>query len=424
FRGDYRMTNRDTLSFQAGYNGGTRETQAPPAVQPDPIDYPRTIRVNNRFEQLQWVRALDDNGELSLQLYHNYLGVRDVSLSQPLPIPGSPQLVIDDSIRAHRYDAELQHTLNLRPGLRWVWGGSWRYDVTNAPLSFSAPVGNHSQRFFGHAEWQATRRWLVNAGAMVERTHFTPTEVSPRVALSYRVAPGHTLRVGYSRAVRNPTLVEEKVDRKYVLGPVTVQRFLASGNLSPERIVSRDAGYVGEFPHAGLMVDLRVFSDRITDLIREVLVPYPASLDGVTRDFRNLADLHQYGFETQLRWRPTRSTQLGIAQARVLNSSNDAAVARSTPKSTYSAFVVHTLPSGLSGTLMAFHQDAVQALGYSEPQRPINRIDARLAQQYRIGRTKAEVALVAQNLLNYSYTDFRHENVFDRRVYATLRLEY
>jgi iron complex outermembrane receptor protein len=308
--------------------------------------------------------------------------------------------------------------------LRWVWGGSWRYDVSDAPLTLRAPVGNHSHRFFGHAEWRAAPRWLVNAGAMVEHTDFTGTDVSPRLALSFRIAPRHTLRASFSRALRNATLVEENVDRKYVLGPVLVQRFLASGELRPERIVSRDVGYVGEIPSAGLNIDVRLFSDRLSDLIREVLVPFPASLDGVTRDFRNLSDLRQTGFESQVRWRPTRSTHVGLAQSHVTNSSADLAVGRSTPKNTYSLFMVHTLPSGLSGSLMAFHQDKVQALGFSEPQRPIHRIDARLAQQFRVGRTRAGVALVAQNLLNYAYTDFRSENVFDRRVYASLRLDY
>lgn len=430
FRGDQRLGNRDTLTFQAGYNGGARETQGPTSTQPDPIDYPREIRVRNYFQQVQWVRALEGGDELSVQFYHNYLETHDEVLTQPIALLGNQRFLIDDSWRAHRYDLELQHTVRLRPALRTVWGGSFRYDSAIAPSTLASKVGNHSRRLFGHAEWRAAPRWLLNAGAMLEHTDFTGTDLSPRLSLNYQLAPRHTLRASLSKAYRNPSLFEESADRKFILGNILVQRFLGSGNLAPERIVSRELGYVGEFPKSGISVDARVFFDRMSGLIREVgnvpFVPPPGLVafpNAITRDFRNTTNAEQTGFETQLRWRLKRSTRLGFAQSYIHTRSDDPRIVASVPRATYSAFVVHDFGGGFSGSLLAFHSDAVRLLGFAEPQSAVTRVDLRLAHQFRVGASRVEAALVVQDLLNEGYTDFRHDNVFDRRAYVTLRLE-
>lgn len=425
FRGDYRLSNVDSLTFQAGYNGGTRQTQAPQSVQPDPVDHPRDIRIGNHFEQIQWVRALDGGNELSLQFYHNFLGQKDVSLTEPIALLGNQQFTVDDSVRAHRYDIELQHTVNAMPGLRWVWGGSSRYDSSEAPTTLRAPVSNHSQRIFGHAEWRPAPRWLLNLGAMVEHTDFTGTDLSPRAAVNYQLAPRHTLRASVSRALRNPSLMEEKADRRYVFGPLLVQRYLVSGNLQPESIVSRDVGYIAELP-MGLNFDARVFNDRLTRLVGEIVVPFPAAYNGITRDFINANEVHQTGFETQLRWRVNRSTRVGLSQAHINTQSNNATAdfTHSTPRNLYSFFGVKEFGGGLSGTLLLFQQDPAHPLLFGEQQERIKRVDARLAQRFRLGASRAEASLAVQDLFNGKHTDFRHDNMFDRRAYATLEVAF
>lgn len=425
-RADYRLGNRDSLTFQAGYNGGHRDMGGPSGGSPDPTDPVRTIMTRNDFEQLRWRRRLDGGDELSLQLYHNHLGIGDSFETDPIAVLGNQQFPLDNSIRADRYDAELQHRVNVSRRLRWVWGGSVRYDHSDAPIYLAAPVGNHSSNVFGHAEWRPSRRWVVNAGAMVERTDFTGTDVSPRLGINYRLAPQHTLRASISRALRNPSLFEEKADLRFQLGPVLVQRFLSSGNLQPERILSREVGYIGEFPRLGLSFDAKVFDDHLTGLIGSVTVPFPAGFQGITREFRNEDEVTQRGFETQLRWRLADGTRLGLAQSYIDTRSANIGgpYSSSTPRDIYSAFAVKRLGEQTTGTLMAFHQSAVEALGFSQPQVAFNRVDARIARRFALGRAKAQMALVVQNLFNYKYTDFRHDDVFDRRAYVTLEADF
>ncbi len=432
-RGDYRVNPSDTIELQVGYNGGPRETQTASSLQPNELDYPREFRVRNYFEQLRWRRALDPGNEVSLQVYHNHTEIQDEFESLPIfapPVIPTPQrFPIDDSIRTDRYDVELQQIASLSPRLRGVWGASWRRDSVDAPNWGGVPVSNGSRRLFAHAEWRAAERWLVNAGAMLERTQFTGTDVSPRFSLHYRLATGHTLRAGISRALRNPSILEERGNRKYTLGPVLIQRFLASGELHPERILSREVGYIFDVPGSTLSFDTRIFHDRISGLIGVVTVPYPPStLSGSTWDFRNITDARQKGFESQLHWRPTRSMRLGVSQSYIVTESplddDDDSIPRSTPRTSYGLFAVEEFSGDTTLSATFVRQTTAQALGFSERQEPYGRLDMRLAHRFRIGASRAEAALVVQNVLDDQYTEFRHDNVFDRRAYATLSVNF
>jgi hypothetical protein len=47
-----------------------------------------------------------------------------------------------------------------------------------------------------------------------------------------------------------------------------------------------------------------------------------------------------------------------------------------------------------------------------------------MARRFRVASARLEAAVVAQNAFNRRYTDFRHDNVADRRLYATLSIDY
>jgi hypothetical protein len=60
-------------------------------------------------------------------------------------------------------------------------------------------------------------------------------------------------------------------------------------------------------------------------------------------------------------------------------------------------------------------------LGSGDPVPRYGRLDLRLAHPFRLEGASGEVALVVQNAVR-DYTDFRVENVFDRRCFLTLAL--
>ena len=82
--------------------------------------------------------------------------------------------------------------------------------------------------------------------------------------------------------------------------------------LQPERILSREIGYVGYWRPARLELDVRLFQDKIDDFIGQQkadYVPDPGSIiSGNEFQYENLGSVWSHGGEFQLRWRPTAGT--------------------------------------------------------------------------------------------------------------------
>ena len=108
---------------------------------------------------------------------------------------------------------------------------------------------------------------------MVERFEKKDPFFSPRLALNYHLDGSNTLRVSTSRAYRMPTLYEDFVNLVVFLnGPLDDlnTRIIATENLDPQRIDSYELGYLGNFPAAGLTFDIRLFYEKLTDVIDTV----------------------------------------------------------------------------------------------------------------------------------------------------------
>jgi iron complex outermembrane recepter protein len=90
---------------------------------------------------------------------------------------------------------------------------------------------------------------------------------------------------------------------------------LARGNLNPEKIVSKEIGYLGNFPSYGLLLDAKVFDDRLTELISEKLQ---------NADFSpsNANSAHLRGSELQLSYQPTERWLLYLAYAYLDNDAS------------------------------------------------------------------------------------------------------
>jgi hypothetical protein len=53
---------------------------------------------------------------------------------------------------------------------------------------------------------------------MVEHNNLTGTNVAPEIAVNVKLAPEHVIRLGISKALRDPTLFEENL-QTIVIGP-------------------------------------------------------------------------------------------------------------------------------------------------------------------------------------------------------------
>jgi outer membrane receptor protein involved in Fe transport len=204
------------------------------------------------------------------------------------------------------------------------------------------------------------------------------------------------------------------------------QVFLSSGDLDPARVVSAELGYVGR-PWSTLTVDLRLFRDRLTDLISMYTRPYP-NIDGDTRDFRNLDRVTLTGSELQLDYRPQRDTRLIFNYANVLVDSTDidAVYSNTVPRHNLSLLGLHELRHGWQASAAFYYVDRMAYLDEDEQLvGPLRRLDLRLARRFALPGASGEAALVFQNVLNEQasyYVDYA-DSVTAKAGYLTLSMQ-
>ena len=446
-RGDLRLNVRDSLQVQAGASAGPRGYGW--SLKPE-IDYPREISADSAYVQLRWQRTLSADEEFYLQAYHYRRDYLDQYSTLPLPpASGYPapivgrQYAVDDSYYARRSEFEFQHTLRWSPAWRGVWGFSGREDRVRATQSLSGLATNRISRFFAHGEWQPSDQLRLNAGFMFEDNNQGGRHTSPRVAVNFHMTPAHTLRANLSRALRSPSVFEEKADRRIVLGPVSAQLFRSAGNLRPEEVLSREVGYFGQWRERKLSVDVRLFRDSFWNLINTDKVVQPGGLvvSGFGAFpynvflFRNFDRVEQYGHEIQFDWQPYEGTRVQASQSRVIMSGpamapyNDPGrlpdYNRSGSSNQFRLFVSQDFGQGLSASAFNFYQRGVTGLGYAKAQDDQHRLDLHLAKRFRLGSGEAEVALSVQNARNKPLEEFRGEEFLSgRRSFVTLRFEH
>lgn len=429
-RGDYRVNGEDSLQLQAGYAGGTLGE----GWLGDAVDVPRDRRVASGYTQLRWLRTYAPDDELSVQFYHVFHQNREQAI-----VATSPPTIIRLQQDSQRVDLEVQRTRGLGESLRVVWGASARLDQVRAP-QYLGDDNSHDinlQRLFGHLEWRPAPKWLVNAGAMVEHNSLTATDIAPRLAVSYHFTPEHTVRVGVSQAQRTPTLLEDAANYSVTLnGYPPDQQYLSAGGLKPERILTRELAYLGNFPRLGLSLDVRLYQDDI----RDIILPDNSFTQGLADhyyEFFDLNSLSRRGVETQIRWRRDATifsfahslTQVVDASGITLKAKQD--IMGADPVHMFSGLLSHRFPHGVEASVVYSRYSNMKPFGNGgDAMLPYARWDWRLAKKFSLGAQRAEIAVVAQSFRGpyrdyvWDPTDPYQQNEFKRRLLTTFSVEF
>ncbi len=418
-RGLYHPNAVDSIDFQLGYTSGSRGDGTAKSLDPNS---PHDRHNNEHFSQATWIRSLEGGDEFKLQFYHIY---QDVLNSVP---PVAPFPALSDSWTNTRDDLELQHTLHTSPDNRLVWGASARRDWSKADHKFLEDQVLKQSTLFAHDEWRVSSQWLLNAGALQEDNGMGESNISPRVALIYKFAPKQTLRFGISKAYRNPSLYEERGD--YHFPELGATLYHASGGLRPESVLSREIGYIGEFPEYGLSVDMRIYHDQLRDIIFSTTDPIP--------DYTNMFDAQHKGMEITTKHHWGDHNQLTFSYAYQLLISPFTASANSTYTGTnYSETMPRNMISALYSTRFAndmafsmcyYQQGSMLAIdrGENDRQQLTRRADIRIAKGFKsyTGGLEGEVAWVVQSLFAGRHIDYMDSNLFDRRTFLTVSVTY
>ncbi|MBT9568427.1 MAG: TonB-dependent receptor [Thiobacillus sp.] len=416
--------------FQGNWDAGARTADTRSILEPTRQD------TRGYYVQLAYHKVESAQRDWRVQFTHTQNDFdADQTARLTLTSPAFDDILnVDQRLSQARTTLDLQVNEQWLPDLRAVWGGEvWRESV-DSPQNYAAGARQQGDiaRVYGNLEWRPHERLLLQGGAMLERHYFTGVDLSPRVAANFALVRDHVLRLGVSRAYRSPTFFEENGNQvlRNAAGAVVDVVTVPSGGLAPERILSREIGYVGKWRAARLELDMRLYRDHIDNFIGQIR----SSAADVAGSFQpkvftadNLGSVDAQGGEVQLRWRPTTDLDLSARYARVFLTSNatDKALKRdiplSAPRDNWGVLASYQFGHGWETSVFVQRSDAQKWLTEGDITKAFTRVDVRLARRWRWQGTEVEAAVVGQNL-GRDYHEFRDTNVFSRRVYGSLSL--
>ncbi|KJS09385.1 MAG: hypothetical protein VR73_02820 [Gammaproteobacteria bacterium BRH_c0] len=471
----YTPNLRDTLQLHLGY----ARDRLGWGDGSSPEDYSPSL-FSSHFQSASWTRSLDRNNELELRLYHNHFQARNFVPLGPFytqlgldaataafltAVTPTPQPVINlvsamtglgssdalaligalnlevssgfGNMKSERYDAELKHSFTLTPTLRGAWGVGSRHESFSAahPYGFNADVDEDYQRLFAHSEWQVTGWLTLNGGAMVEKT-FVGTLTSPRVSANIALNPRHFLRFGYARGNRAPSLLEANENSIASVNGLIFDILRRSDpNLQEEKLESFEVAYLFRAADPDLNFDLRLFDEKVTDVIddlREPNVPPTSLFDSELRRFENNGYWHFSGAEFQLNARLSAST---FVRLHYTNTDMDSRQLRSRlpvpvvmdrddrmARHNAGLLIGQRLDEAWSVSLFTYYQSGLRWEDGKDTE-SFTRVDAQLAYDFSVANSAGRVKLVAQNI-GSNYAEFSPQNQFETRLFLVAEITF
>ena len=423
-RTSFRPDAANEFDVQLGFN---HDVMGVGLTYQSPLDGVHDRIAYENMQQIDWLHHVDSDSDILLRYYHIQ---HDTSETLPNTSIGS----LFASVISQRNEIELQHTLRTSQNNRLVYGAGYRQEQAGgisiypqtAPGVFPAWFIVKESRVFLNDEWTVNRHLLINAGGLEENDVMGNSRVSPHASLNFHLAPRQTLRAGASIAYRTPSIGEQyangapqyQMGYNYepVPGSVGIQQ-LRPQLLSPEKTLSRELGYLGDFHDYNTSVDLRLYNDQMSNMIysggvcwcQGMLAIYRGAETTIKHSFENAGDLI-FNYATE---RIEGTSPPGLHN-----------ISESAPKNTASLiYSQRQLPNNLSFSAAYYFQTAM--LGFDRPIRdfqPTNRrADIRLSQPFNaFGEYRGAVTAVVQNLFNTDYTEFVTNSLFKRRVFITL----
>lgn len=409
FRGDYRLSNTDELTVNFGINRGHWRWGYPDEVLNPVRD---DADAGGEHFQAKFRRVVDARTEWSVQFYHTRAFLQDSFL-----VPG--YFLVDFGQEHWREDLEFQMINTINDKTRMVWGAEARWEGVDAPNSFFYGMDARTgamYRLFGNIEWMPDENWIINGGVMAEHHYYTGLDFSPRVAVNYLISPDHSIRASIGQAYRSPTFFEVEGYNPY--------RYLPGGDLDSEKVLSRELGYVAHVRPLNLEIDTRLFSDRVRKIIadRDVVEDDPDVIAMLKSFNMHHADIR--GADIQFKWRPIREFDLVMNYARVHIDSDDDGISRSAPKNNFSSLAIYRMPMGWEASAALYRMGSMKWVSGGDYTKQYTRVDARLARRWKTHGHEMELSIVGQNLNGKRYEEYLNDNLFDRRAYVGLSMDW
>lgn len=421
FRGDFQPTPQDDLMLQLGASRnfwmGTNVGQL--------VTIGQHAYYLSGHANFVWRHALDEGREWSLQAHHTFNQNEEAF---PLPAPLDP---MNGNYRTTGSGIQFTYLDKGSSELRTSMSGEFRSNRVRLPALLGSDdyLKDDIFRLSGAAEWNPSPEWVWHAGAMLERHSDTnKLHVSPRLAVNWLPADGHAFRLGYSHGASALGLYANNTDIKLTInGALYDQRYLSVEEVDPETINSIELGYLFSKPQWGLNLDVRAFHNRINGIVASQTISVSDAFNNKAKSYHNETDATQSGLEYQLRWRTGPKSWLALSQSWIsTDSAPDEKMALSVPLHTLSVLAAHEV-AGFDISLGYYHTDHFLWQG-GEFDSKYNRLDLRLARDWKTAGGTLQAALVFQSLLGEELEgfieDIYQQQYFKRRGYLSLKYEF
>lgn len=393
----------------------------------------------NAYTQLVWERSRAVDDSFKLQYYFNYFDIADFETTtfDLDAVTGNPDFagltidaMIDRNSRSMRHEIEAQRTRRIGSRHRMVYGGAIRQDSVQSRYIFGDERKRfiYSQRIFAHSEYSAGRFWLINSGLLLENNTLSNVSASPRFSVTRRVAPGKQYRLGYSRGIRTPLLLEEEGDVAFNYqvsnGLELTDRFIVDEEeVKSEYIDVVDFGYYYKHPRQNLTLDGKLSYHRIRHLVGTQRIEQVEgdTFDQEARKYRNRYNYRFSTLELQLDWKFKRQHRIRASYTYAFGEDRRLIERKLTPRHTLSLFGSIGLGNEFSVSGEYYYTsrwiwDDVRA------ESRLNRIDLRLAKRVRAAKMDATFAIQAE-LYAGENLDYLARNQVDSAYFARVSVQ-
>lgn len=435
-RSNYHPNTTDSLDVQLGSSTGVYGL----GIAGRREDAFRETTSRSDFVQTSWLHVWPEGDESKLTYSQTQHSSVDPHLCFDQPncdhaVNNAPYFT-QQSVKSQRDDVELQNTNQLNDNNRLVWGGVLRRDYADYPLYLGIPYTVNPWQVFAHDEWRVTEATVLNIGTMFEDDGMGNRSNSPRASLNYHLMPQHTVRIGISTATRSPAMGEMFMDsNNTILGGAYVP---PATPLTPEKITSKEIGYLGDFQSLGVSVDARAYIDQVTDMIFTDLYPNLTAANS----FKNMLSAEFKGVEATVKyhWDEQRSYLLfnfAYQEASISFSSYPTQYFSTSPllsptvgeylRTFYQTDLLNQfsqiVPTNSASLLLSqqlandwqfsagyYWRDPVRVSTVSPDvprENAMQRLDLRIAKSFRIDQGRSgNIALIMQNATQEKYTKF------------------
>ena len=442
YRLDYQANTRNLITYQGSFG---RTIQQAEAGKREPVRPNRDIEDRNAHQYLRWNSTISSKQSVVAKYFFNYVNEQDEFISRTIDIfPLDPfTFPVQQSFSSQRHNLELTHFIRPKDTIDLTWGFSAQHDRVDSDFYFrtSGRVKRNTYRLYGSAVADINARNTIDVGLLVEKSDGLNADYSPRIAYLHHFNDRHTVRLGASQAVRTPFLFEQDANVAYTAtatinetNPVSLhdQIYFPLNDLETEKITNIEIGYYGKLLDKKLLLNTRIFQDKLEDLIDAPEVPDPTGLDNINFAsfvFDNLYATTVRGFDIEMDYRIDRTFRV-VASAALLDIKSDDPVRvgksreyeESAPDHALSLLTMKDFNEKYSASLgfyyvgdMAWmdanHNNTCEGggqplggCGFRNTQ-GYRKLDLRLVRNFRLGDERASLAINIQNLLE-NYSDY------------------